>query len=156
MKRLQQYIYICSYVVVLVDARLYTSMRNEPNKNSERETVNHALGKRSGYEKGLRYGVVPSKCTKRLTCESSKVEALREKLNGTEEDLRDVAIQIESQQEMIGSQETLNKNYDDRCKKQDEEIKGLKEGQYELKQMLVSFMQQNPDKSCKLYIFFVV
>ncbi|XP_012834968.1 PREDICTED: uncharacterized protein LOC105955721 [Erythranthe guttata] len=123
------------------------NMRNELNQNesitSEREIVNKVLGKRSGYEKGLGYGVVPSKCSKRSTCESSQLETFQEKLSVTEDELKDATCRIKSQQELIQTQEALIQNYDDRCKKQDDEIQGLREGQDELKQMLLRLLQQN-------------
>lgn len=96
-----------------------------------------------------------SRCTKRSTFESSHLETLTEKLIGTENELRDTTSQMKSQQEMIESQEVLIQNYDDRCQKQDEEIQGLRDGQNELKQMLLSLMQQNspnsPNRFCKSY-----
>ncbi|XP_012833418.1 PREDICTED: uncharacterized protein LOC105954290 [Erythranthe guttata] len=114
--------------------------------------VNKVLGKRSGYEKGLGYGVVPSKCSKRSTCESSQLKTVQEKLSVTEDELKDATCRIKSQQELIQTQEALIQNYDDRCKKQDDEIQGLREGQDELKQMLLRLLQQNSssnqDKLC--------
>ncbi|XP_012855111.1 PREDICTED: uncharacterized protein LOC105974545 [Erythranthe guttata] len=132
-------------------ARKHIEMENLRNESiedregltSEREIVKKVLGQRSGYEKGMGYGFVPSKCTKRSTCESSQLEALKEKLSGTEDELRNVVSCINSQKEMILNQEAIIQNYDDRCKKQDEEMSSLKEGQNELKKMLLLFMQQN-------------
>ncbi|KAG8371786.1 hypothetical protein BUALT_Bualt13G0124400 [Buddleja alternifolia] len=70
---------------------------------SEREIVKQTLGKRIGYEKGLGYGFVPSKCIKRSTCESSQLEALKEELSITEEELQDATSSIKSQQKMINN-----------------------------------------------------
>ncbi|KAG8386979.1 hypothetical protein BUALT_Bualt03G0204900 [Buddleja alternifolia] len=86
-------------------AKVHAGMENKRNqvKDSggspvlEREIVRQSLGKRPGYEKGLGYGVVPSKCTKRTTCESSQIEALKEKLSSAEEELQDATSRIKSQ-----------------------------------------------------------
>ncbi|KAG8386212.1 hypothetical protein BUALT_Bualt03G0125500 [Buddleja alternifolia] len=76
------------------------NIRNQAKENgsevSEREIVKQTLGKRIGYEKGLGYGVVPSKYIKRSTCESLQVEALKEKLSITKEELQDATSRIKS------------------------------------------------------------
>ncbi|KAG8387870.1 hypothetical protein BUALT_Bualt02G0066200 [Buddleja alternifolia] len=94
------------------------NIRNQAKENgsevSEREIVKQTLGKHIGYEKGLGYGVVPSKYIKRSTCESSQVEALKEKLSITKEELQDATSRIKSQRKMIN-------NYNERCQRQDEE-----------------------------------
>ncbi|KAG8374517.1 hypothetical protein BUALT_Bualt10G0003200 [Buddleja alternifolia] len=110
---------------------------------SEREIVRQSLGKRPGYEKGLGYGAVPSKCTKRTTCESSQIEALKEKLSSAKEELQDATSHIKSLVEIIN-------NYNEWCQRQDEEIAGLRVSQEELKKMMLTIMQKNNlDQPCK-------
>ncbi|KAG8365834.1 hypothetical protein BUALT_Bualt17G0013100 [Buddleja alternifolia] len=132
-------------------AKVHAEMENKRNqvKDSggspvpEREIVRQSLGKRPGYEKGLGYGVVPSKCTKRTTCEFSQIEALKEKLISAEEELQDATSRIKSQVEIIN-------NYNERCQRQDEEIASLRVSQDELKKMMLTIMQKNNlDQPCK-------
>ncbi|KAG8365793.1 hypothetical protein BUALT_Bualt17G0008800 [Buddleja alternifolia] len=84
---------------------------------SEREIVKQTLGKRSGYERGLGYGVVVENSSKRSAYETSQLESFKEKLSSTEEELRDAASRIKSQQEMIESQQAIIQGYDECCQK---------------------------------------
>ncbi|KAG8391551.1 hypothetical protein BUALT_Bualt01G0199400 [Buddleja alternifolia] len=109
---------------------------------SERKIVKQTLGKRSGYERGLGYGVVIENSSKRSAYEASQLESFKEKLCSTEEELQDAASRIKSQQEMIESQQAIIQGYDERCRKQDQEIARLKESQNELKEMMLTLLQK--------------
>ncbi|KAG8364770.1 hypothetical protein BUALT_Bualt18G0033300 [Buddleja alternifolia] len=109
---------------------------------SERKIVKQTLGKRSGYERGLGYGVVVENSSKRSAYETSQLESFKEKLSSTEEELRDAASRIKSQQKMIESQQAIIQGYVERCQKQDQEIAGLKESQNELKEMMLTLLQK--------------
>ncbi|KAK8969496.1 hypothetical protein KSP40_PGU008059 [Platanthera guangdongensis] len=97
----------------------------------EREIIKTALGNKSGYDKGLGYGVVPSKRMKKTLIESTQ---LKEKLNVVEEELRNAMTRITSQTELIDKHESLIQTHN-------AEIAGLKEGKIEMKAMLYSVLE---------------
>ncbi|KAG8363809.1 hypothetical protein BUALT_Bualt19G0060900 [Buddleja alternifolia] len=126
---------------------LQLRLRNQAKESgassiSEREIVKQTLGKRSGYERGLGYGVVVENSSKRSTYETSQLESFKKKLSSTEEELRDVASHIKSQQEMTESQQTIIQGYGERCQRQDQEIARSKESQHELKDMMLTLLQK--------------
>ncbi|KAK8930499.1 hypothetical protein KSP39_PZI016200 [Platanthera zijinensis] len=100
--------------------------------SSEREIIKIALGNKSGYDKGLGYGVVPSKRMKKTLSESTR---LKEKLNVAEEELRNARTRLTTQAELIDKQEALIQTHN-------AEIAGLKEGQNELKEQLSYVLQK--------------
>lgn len=100
--------------------------------SSEREIIKTALGNKSGYDKGLGYGVVPSKRMKKTLNVTTQ---LKEKLNVAEEELRDATTRLTAQTELIDKQEALIQTHN-------AEIAGLKEGQNELKEQLALVLQK--------------
>ncbi|KAK8944948.1 hypothetical protein KSP39_PZI007867 [Platanthera zijinensis] len=100
--------------------------------SSEREIIKIALGNKSGYDKGLGYGVVPSKRMKKTLSESTR---LKEKLNVAEEELCNARTRLTTQTELIDKQEALIQTHN-------AEIAGLKEGKNELKEQLSYVLQK--------------
>ena len=108
-----------------MNTRINEQGEDDDHSMSQCEIMQQTLGARTGYERGMGHGVLPSKRSKRASYESLQLQEVQQQLSKTQKELQEAIALIKSKEELIQSKRQKN----------DAEIEALKNGQEEIKKM---------------------